>query len=200
MGSFGYYRRFIKDYAKLTHPLREKLNMVKWPCDASGAAIWSTAERNAFFGIHDCLQRSPILAHPDWTQPFQLHTDASHEGLGAMLTQKQNGKDVAIAFASRALTRPEQAFAVWEIEALAAVWACRLFRMYLYGSHFKIITDSQAVTTILKASYKAAGGRLARWSLALQDFDYELVHSSGSLNLVPDDLSRSTIKSTNPYN
>ena len=199
LGSFGYYRRFIKDYAKITHPLREKMNVARWPLDASGAAIWSVAERAAFFRIRDCLKTAPILAHPEWTQPFQLHTDASLQGLGAMLTQKQDGKDVAIAYVSRALTKAEQVFAIWELEALAAVWACRLFRMYLYGSRFQIITDSQAVTTILKASYKAAGGRLARWSLALQDFDYELVHRSGSLNLVPDALSRNPLQSPTPY-
>ena len=200
LGLFGYYRRFISGYAKLTHPLREKLNIPRWDLGDDAKPIWTQAERDAFFAVRDRLQQSPALAHPDWSKPFQLHTDASREGLGAMLTQKQDGKDVAIAYASRAIAKPEQAFAVWELEALAVVWACRLFRMYLYCSHFKIITDSQAVTTILKATYKAAGGRLARWSLALQDFDYELIHRSGRLNLVPDGLSRNPIDSTQPYN
>ena len=111
------------------------------------------------------------MAPPDWDLPLEVHTDASREGLGAVLVQQQGGKEVAIGYASRALTVAEKPFAVWELEGLAVVCPSLPHCMYLYGG-FKIVTDNRAVQTILKADYKAAGGRLARWSLALQDFDY----------------------------
>lgn len=198
LGNFGYYRKFIKNYATKTHPLREKMAS-KWRKDKDGKAIWTDAERNAFFSIRDILSTEPVLAHPNWSLPFEVHTDASQEGLGAVLVQRINGREHAIMYASRAVTAIEQPFAIWELEALAVVWACRLFRMYLYGSKFKIVTDSQAVTTICKASYKAAGGRLARWSMALNDFDYELVHREGSRNAGPDLLSRNPLPHETPY-
>ena len=198
LGNFGYYRKFIKKYATKTHPLREKMAS-KWRKDKDGKAIWTDAERNAFFSIRDVLAAEPVLAHPDWSIPFEVHTDASQEGLGAVLVQRRDGREHAIMYASRAVTAIEQPFAIWELEALAVVWACRLFRMYLYGSKFKIVTDSQAVTTICKASYKAAGGRLARWSMALNDFDYELVHREGSRNAGPDLLSRNPLPHEAPY-
>ena len=198
LGNLGYYRKFVKGYASKTHPLREKMQ-AKWKKDKAGKAIWTDTERKSFFEIRDILSSEPVLAHPDWSQPFEVHTDASQEGLGAVLVQRRTGREHSIMYASRAITAAEQPFAIWELEALAVVWACRLFRMYLYGTRFKIITDSQAVTTICKASYKASGGRLARWSMALNDFNYELVHRDGKRNAGPDLLSRNPINSTQPY-
>jgi hypothetical protein len=162
--------------------------------------MWTAEEEAQFFTIRDCLTQVPILPHPDWSLPFEVHTDSSDEGLGAVLVQRQEGKEVAIGYASRALTGAEKPFAVWELEGLAVVWACRLFRMYLYGGKFKIVTDNRAVQTILKADYKAAGGRLDRWSLALQDFGYELlIYRAGVLNGIADALSRNPLPSTDPY-
>jgi hypothetical protein len=198
MGSFGYYRRFIRGYAKRTHLLREKAAK-HWTTNADGTAMWTAEEETQFYTICDCLTQAPILSHPDWSLPFEVHTDASREGLGAVLVQRQGGQKVAIGYASRALTAAEKPFAVWELEGLAVVWACRFFRMYLYGGKFKIVTDNRAVQTILKSDYKAAGGRLARWSLALQDFDYELIHRAGVLNGIADALSRNPLPSTDPY-
>jgi hypothetical protein len=161
--------------------------------------MWTAEEEAQFLTIRDCLTQAPILAHPDWSLPFEVHTEASREGLGAVLVQRQGGQEVAIGYASRARTGAEKPFAVWELEGLTVVWACRLFRMYLFGGKFKIVTDHRAMQTILKADYKAAGGRLAQWSLALQDFDYELIHRAGVLNGIADALSRNPLPSTDPY-
>jgi exonuclease III len=198
MGSLWYYRSFIRGYAKRTHLLREKAT-APWISNADGTAMWTAEEEAQFLTIRNCLTQAPILAHPDWSLPFEVHTEASREGLGAVLVQRQGGQEVAIGYASRARTGAEKPFAVWELEGLTVVWACRLFRMYLYGGKFKIVTDNRAVQTILKADYKAAGGRLAQWSLALQDFDYELIHRAGVLNGIADALSRNPLPSTDPY-
>jgi hypothetical protein len=78
-------------------------------------ALWTAEEEAQFFTIRDCLTQAPILAHPDWNLPFEVHTDASREGLGAVLVQRQDGKEVAIGYASRALTGAEKPSAVWEL-------------------------------------------------------------------------------------
>ena len=119
LGSFGYYRRFIRGYAQRTHCLREKVG-AKWTYGSDGQAVWTATESAAFFSIRNCLADAPILVHPDWDCPFEVHTDASRDGLGAVLVQRQDGKEVAISYASRALTQAEKPFAVWELEALAS--------------------------------------------------------------------------------
>jgi hypothetical protein len=117
MGSFGYYRRFIRGYAmrtnllreyyrrfirgyvKSTHLLREKA-AAPWTSNADGTAMWTAEEEAQFFTIRDCLTQASILAHPDWSLPFEVHTEASREGLGAVLVQRQGGQEVAIGYAS----------------------------------------------------------------------------------------------------
>jgi hypothetical protein len=89
------------------------------------------------------LTSDSILKHPDWTHPFELHTDASHKGPGAVLCQRINGSEHVIAYASRAISKTEASWSTWELEALAIVWATRLFRMYLYNTRFRVFTDSR---------------------------------------------------------
>jgi hypothetical protein len=74
--------------------------------------LWTKEEERQFYEIRDCLTQAPILAHPDWDLPFEVHTDASLEGLGAVLVQRQDGKEVAIGYASRVLAPAEKPFAV----------------------------------------------------------------------------------------
>jgi hypothetical protein len=74
--------------------------------------LWTKEEERQFYEIRDCLTQAPILAHPDWDLPFEVHTDASLEGLGAVLVQRQDGKEVAIGYASRVLAPAEKPCAV----------------------------------------------------------------------------------------
>ena len=87
----------------------------------------------------------PVLAHPDWSRPFELHCDGGQaEGLGAVLCQRIDGQERVISFASRSVSATEANYNVWELECLAIVWAARLFRMYLSGAKFEVLTDSKA--------------------------------------------------------
>jgi hypothetical protein len=98
-----------------------------------GTVPWTAEESAAFFKLRDALEGPPILQHPDWEYPFELQTDASHRGLGAVLCQRINGQQYVIAYASRAIFKLEAPYLTWELEALAMIWATRLFRMYLTG-------------------------------------------------------------------
>ena len=91
-----------------------------------------------------------MLAYADFKAPFILHTDASREGLGAVLYQVQEGKHRVIAYASRSLSKSEKNYPVHKLEFLALEWAITdKFHEYLYGSQFQVYTDNNPLTYVL---------------------------------------------------
>ena len=201
LGLFRYYRKFIANFSKVEAPLRVKMTKpVEWK-KHKGKVRYTQDEEQAFFKIRNALSATPVLAHPDWTQPFELHTDASYVGLGAVLTQTTaDGTERVISYASRSLTKAECNYAVWELECLAIVWALRLFRMYITGAALKIVTDSTAAVHIMGQGANHAGGRLIRWSLAVQEFmPFTIVHRTAKRHGDADGLSRLPLPSTEPY-
>ena len=126
---------------------------------------------------------------------FQLlETDASGEGLGAVLAQGQGDDSVRpIAYASRALIPHEKRYGVSELEALAVVWAARHFRIYLYGHRCCVYTDHEALKSLLNTPHPS--GKLARWGLALQELDLEIHYRPGRANANADALSRAPLSS-----
>jgi len=117
-----------------------------------------------------------------------LTTDASNQGLGAVLSQGPIGKDLPIAYASRRLNSAESHYTTSEKELLAIVWATKYFRPYLYGRRFKIVSDHKPLVWIM--NIKDPGSRLMRWRIQLAEYDFEIVHKSGSQNTNADALSR----------
>ena len=201
LGLMAYYRKFIDGYSKVEKPLRDKLNLPPpaWR-KVDGKVPYSDKEKEAFFKIRGALSREPILGHPDWSQPFELHTDACKEGLGAVLCQRIDGKERVISYASRCITSAEANYSVWELECLAIVWATRLFRMYLTGAKFTIVTDSKAAKNIVGEPTADMSGRLMRWSLALQEFNpFSVTQRRGKRHGNADGLSRHPIQDTEPY-
>lgn len=181
LGLTGYYRKFIKNYARITDPLNKLLKkntLYKWTelCD------------KAFNNLKQKLCKSPILAHPNYQLPFKLFTDASTIGLGAVLSQDQDGKEVVISYASRTLSPSERNYTITELECLAIVWAVKHFRPYLYGTKFTVITDHNALRWLM--SIQSPSGRLMRWSLKLQEYDMEIEHRPGRIHSNVDPLSR----------
>lgn len=181
LGLVSWYRRFIKDFAQVTAPLTLLLKK-KTPWN------WMEDQQKAFELLKHKLSSTPVLACPDFTKLFTLQVDASGFGLGAALTQIQDGKEVAIAFASRLLNERERKFSTTEKECLALVFGVKTFRPYLEGYHFKAITDHQALRWLL--SIKEPSGRLGRWVLEIQQYDFEICYRKGIDNGLADALSR----------
>ena len=94
----GYYRKFIKDFSKIARPL---INLTK----KDSTFTWTEECNQAFNKLKESLAEPPILAYPNPEEPFEVHTDASNYGIGAVLTQVQEGKERVIAFASRVLNK-----------------------------------------------------------------------------------------------
>lgn len=87
----GYYRRFVKDFSKLVRPLSELLPPTIGKKGERATKIplrWTVQEQNVFDRVKDILSSPPVLAYPDLSMPFELHTDASSKALDAVLYQK----------------------------------------------------------------------------------------------------------------
>lgn len=154
VGLCSYYRRFIAGFSSMAKPLfrlTEKGREFKWTTDC----------QNAFDNLKKCLTTAPLLAHPNFSLPFILDTDASQVGLGAVLSQEIEGKIRVITYASRTLSKSERKYCVTRKELLALVFACKHFRHYLYGHKVKVRTDHSALKWLM--SFKDPQGQVARW-------------------------------------
>lgn len=181
VGLCSYYRRFIKDFARLAaplHKLTQKDVRFKWTPECE----------HAFQVLKVKLTSTPILAFPDFSHPFILDTDASGETIGAVLSQIQDGKERAIAYASRKLSKSEQNYSVTKKELLAVVHFVKYYRHYLYGRRFMIRTDHGSLRWLF--NFKDPQGQLARWIETLSTFDFEICHRQGTQHKNADALSR----------
>ena len=156
LGFIGYYRKFIKDFAKIARPLTDlmpapkKTKKCKTRSKESTTStwIWGKTQEDAFQQLKSRLSCKPILGFPNYSKPFELHTDASMVGLGAVLYQEQSDKKkVVIAYASRGLSKAEKNYPVHKLEFLALKWAVtEKYHDYLYGNTFTVVTDNNPLT------------------------------------------------------
>lgn len=178
----GWYGRFIRDFSTLTAPISELLKKEKTRFE------WAERANEAFEKLKKALVSTPVLATPDFSVPFVIQTDASDVGVGAVLTQEQDGEERVIAYMSQKLSPTQRRYHVTERECLAVLCAIEKFRPYVEGVRFTVITDHASLMWL--NNLKDPTGRLARWALRLQAYDFDLRYRKGSLNVVPDALSR----------
>ena len=168
IGCVGYYRRFVKDFAKLADPL-VSLTRKGVPF------VWGSDQQNSFDSLKACLLCAPILWFPTEDDRFLLDTDASLFAIGGVLSQIQNEEDVVIAYASRSLRLSQRRYCTTRREMLAAVVMCTHFRSYLRGSQLTLRTDHSSLRWLQK--FKNEDGMLARWYLLLGQFSVLTVRS-----------------------
>ena len=181
LGLATYYRRFVKGFSNIASPLNALTRKgVKF--------VWTEACSDAFDKLKRALVSAPILAYPNFKEPFLLFVDASSTGIGFTLAQEQNGNEVVIAYNGRGLNHAEQNYSTTEREALALIEGIKKFQPYLHNHKFTVVTDHSSLQWLM--NIKDATGRLARWSLLLQQYDFNIIHRPGKHHGNADGLSR----------
>ncbi|GKB68009.1 reverse transcriptase domain-containing protein [Tanacetum coccineum] len=185
-GHAGFYRRFIKDFSKISRPMTHLLKK-------NTHFIFSEECVQAFQTLKKKLTEAPILIAPDWDQPFELMCDASDYAIGAVLGQRIEKHFRPIHYASKTMTEAESNYTTTEKEMLAVVYAFEKFRSYLIMNKSIVYTDRSALKYLF--TKKDAKARLLRWVLLLQEFDFKVIDTKGAENYAADHLSRLE----NPY-
>ncbi len=190
LGFMSYYRRFVPGFAQLARPLHALVGK-----GGKGKIVeplnWTTECQTAFDKLKQCLMSPPVLAYPDFSQSFVLTTDGSLHGLGAVLSQRQEGAERVIAYASRGLRGSEKNdknYSAFKLELLALKWAVtEKFKEYLIYSKFSVITDHNPLRYLETANLGAVE---QRWTAQLSEFDFEVYYKPGRQNTNADVLSR----------
>ena len=153
--------------------------------------MWGEEQENSFQKLKSQVASAPVLAYFDKDAPTRVIADASPVGLGAVLVQEKNGESRAVCYASRSLSQVERRYSQTEKEALALVWACERFHLYLYGlPQFDLVTDHEALKVIYSRKSKPSA-RIERWVLRLQPYNYQVCYVPSRKNIA-DALSRLT--------
>ncbi|GKB51713.1 putative nucleotidyltransferase, ribonuclease H [Tanacetum coccineum] len=177
LGLAGYYRRFINDFSKIAKSLTELTQKNK-------KYIWGEDQETAFQLLKQKLCEAPILALPEGNDDFVVYCDASHQGLGVVLMQREK----VIAYASRQLKPNEENYTTHDLELGAVVFALKIWRHYLYGTKCTVFTDHKSLQHIL--DQKELNMRQRRWLELLADYDCEIRYHPGKANVIADALSR----------
>lgn len=153
--------------------------------------LWTKQCEESFQNLKSRLVSAPVLAYADFSLPFILEVDASLSGLGAVLSQEQNGRLSPVAYASRALTQSKRNMpnhSSMRLEFLALKWAMtEKFRDYLLGQKCVVWTDNNPLSHLNTAKL---GATEQRWAAQLAAFDFTIRYRSGRSNVNADSLSR----------
>nr|GEW40748.1 putative reverse transcriptase domain-containing protein [Tanacetum cinerariifolium] len=175
LGLIGYYRRFIEGFLKIAKPLTKLTQKHK-------KYIWKEDQESAFQLLKQKLYEAPILALPEGNDDFVVYYDASLQGLGAVLMQKEK----VITYASRQLKPNEENYTTHDLELGAVVFALKIWRHYLYGTKCTVFTDHKSLQHILNK--KELNMRQRRWLELLTDYHCEIHYHPGKENVVADAL------------
>ena len=177
LGMANYSSRYIPDYATITEPLRALTKK-------NARFVWNNAQQEAFNKLKEALTRAPAIHHFVTKKETLLTVDASPVGISAILSQQDNGSDNSrvIAYASRALTPVEKRYSQTEKEALSIVWAVEHFHLYIYGSHFTLITDHKPLEVICGSASSKPSACIEGWVLRLQPYTFSVLYQQGKDN------------------
>lgn len=181
LGILNYYRRFVRDFAKIAKPL----TML---CKQDLPFIWTENTQIAFDSLKRILIGDVVLKFPNFGEIFYVTTDASDVAIGGVLSQGELPNDRPIFFFSRTLNDCQRRYSTIQKELLAIVESIKAFRVYLYGRFFILITDHKPLCYLF--NMKDCGSRLFRQRLDLLDYNFKILHRAGAQNSVADALSR----------
>lgn len=177
LGMAGYYRRFVAHFGLISKPLT---NLLK----KGTSYVWTSEADSSFQALKKALVTAPVLAMPNFSLQFVIETDASAEGIGAVLQQQGH----PIAYASKALGIKAQCLSTYEKECLAILMAVEHWHHYLQSSPFLILTDQQSLTHLDDQRLSTPWQHKALTKL--MGLTYKIVYKKGYNNIVADALSR----------
>lgn len=188
LGLTSYFRKFVPGYAVIAKPLTDLLKK-----DMS--FVFGEKQSASFEQLKDSLVADPVLKIYDAAAETEVHTDASKEGYGAVLLQRdQDGQFHPVYYMSQKTKCAEKNYSAFHLEVLAVVNAVQRFRVYLLGIPFKIVTDCAAFQHTLKGKHLSP--RVARWALLLEEYTYTVEHRPGNRMQHVDALSRAPVMIT----
>ena len=165
LGHAGFYRRFIKDFSKISKPLYKLL-------EKDAKFMWDEDCQKSFEEFKAYLTTAPIVRAPNWKLPFEVMCDASDLAIGAVLGHKEEGKPYVVYYASKKLNEAQRNYTSTEKELLVVVYALDKFCAYLVRSNIIIFTDHSTLKYLL--TKKNGKARLIRWVLPLQEFNLQI--------------------------
>ena len=182
LGFCNYYKRFVCFYSRRFLCLYELLQK-------DVPFLWTEAADKAFCDVRDALVNAPLLHHPDFQKDFIVSCDASTYAIGYALSQLDSkNKEVPICISGKSLSKHQMHYSVTELEALALVCAVREFHPYLANRRFVVLTDH--LSLIFLQSMRYSPGKLGRWSILLQGYNYEVKYKPGNKHTNVDSISR----------
>ena len=186
LGFASYYWHFIQGFSKIAgppHDLVSKGNARHKKKRADISKLSDQQHQKVFEELKAALTIAPVLGFAEFTKPFILETDASHDGLSAILSQDQDEHRRVLAYASRRLrpTEKNQAnHSSMKLEFLALKWAItEKFRHYLLGAEFDVFTENNPLVHFRTASL---GALEQRWAAQLAQFYFTVKYRPGKSN------------------
>lgn len=178
-GLASFYRRFIRNFSTISAPLTD--------CMKKGEFKWSKEAERSFNVVKEKLSDAPVLSLPDFEKIFEVDCDASHVGIGGVLSQEGH----PVAFFSEKLNEVKKKYSTYDLEFYAIVQTLRTWRSYLIQREFILNSDHEALKYINNQGN--LNRRHAKWVSFLQEYTFVLRHKSGSSNKVADALSRRVV-------
>ena len=182
-GLAGYYRDFIPNFAAISASLSDFTRKGQ-----PNKVDWGDAQEKAYQTLKTLPASKRILHLPDPEETYYLRTDTSDYGVGAVLMQEHDSKLFPVCYASKKLSNAERNYSTIEKECLAIVWALKRFNIYLYKVQFVLQVDHEPLKYVNSAKF--SNGRLMRWAMFLQSYNFRVEAIKGSDNVGADYMSR----------
>ena len=186
LGAVGYYRNFVNKYSQISAPLCKLLKKGE-------KYIWNKEQEESFKSLKEGLINAPILKFPQFDKEFIIRTDASYDGIGGVLLQKDEETKIEhpVHYISRTLTKSEKNYGITDLKGAALYYCLTKLKPYIIGNPIKTIiyTDHKPSIGLFK-NKEPHNARQTRWCLTASMLGVEIWYESGKKNVVADALSR----------
>ena len=191
LGLVGYYRKFIKGFAKIAKPLTLLTRQqVKFD--------WTPEHQEAFIHLKEAIVQAPILHHSNPNKTYIIYTDGSDDACRAQLSQEHDETEFPVAFLSHTFTKTQHKWSTTEQEAFGVYYAITKWNYYLQGANIIVWNDHKLLAQFLNG--KNANNKVNRWSLELATYTITFEWISGAKNKAADCLSRLVSSTGNSIN